>query len=331
MNLIITKRCNKGCPYCFATTARNETLPDDWDMSFETFQELLDKMGPEDSPKLLGGEPTQHPEFKRFVDELTNRKIKFTLISNFLFNDDMTDFIIETLKKQQVSFLINSTNLNDVKGRKEKFVKNYNRIYEFLYQSDAEEGMSCGFTFENDKPWTYYVDYLQELNNSLLGIERLRLSIANPETKKEDYFFINNHELGTKFITVIKKALELGITPALDCIIYPCLFENKEEWKYIKKFLNNVRTKCVGCPNDIFPDKTASFCYPTKNSVKVNTEKYDSIQEIRNDLEMRHKIITMKQTLPKPCINCPFRAADMCGGPCLAFFNLQNETLGTNL
>lgn len=330
MNLIITKRCNKGCPYCFATTSRNATQPDDWDMTFETFQELLDKMGPDGVPKLLGGEPTQHPEFKRFVTELLNRKLEFTVISNFLFDDDITDFLIESLHKQKIGFLINSTNLEAVKGREEKFVNNYNKIYKFLYQHDGEDVMSCGFTFENDKSPEYYVEYLEMLSKKLHGIERLRLSMANPDSDKENFFFIKNHDLGNKFIKVVKKSLQLGILPSLDCIVYPCMFENKEEWKYIKNFLSNVRSKCVGCPNDIFPDGTASFCYPVKEFVKVDSRKYESIQEISRDLTMRHSILTNKQQKPEPCRECQFRELNMCSGPCLAFYNLENETLGIN-
>lgn len=330
MNLIITKRCNKGCPYCFAAASRNDTRPDDWDMSFETFCELLDKIKDGDVPKLLGGEPTQHPEFKRFVDEVIRRELNLTVISNFLFEDDITEFLIEKLHKQKIGFLINSTNLDAVKGREELFVSNYNKIYNFLYEHDGEEVMSCGFTFEDDKSYEFYVDALTQLKEKLSGIERLRLSIANPSTEKENFFFINNHDIGKKFIHVIRKCLQLGITPSLDCIIYPCMFSNKEEWKYIKKFLSNVRTKCEGCPNDIFPDKTASFCYPTKEYLKVDTTKYESIKEIKVDLEMRHKILTNKQTLPDECSECQFKEVGMCSGPCLAFYNLESETLGIN-
>jgi len=331
MNLIITKRCNKNCPYCFAAAERRKTKKSDWDMSFETFTKLLDKMRPGDTPKLLGGEPTQHPEFKRFVNELVNRKLDFTLISNFLFDFEITEFLIETIKKQKIHFLINSSDLIEVKGRMDKFKKNYNTLYNFLYKHDAEEVMSCGFTFENSKSYGYYVQYLENLNNELSGIERLRLSIANPETKKEDFFFLNNKELGKKFLAVVRKAISLGIVPSLDCIIYPCLFENKEEWKYIKKFLTNVKTVCDGCPNDIFPDETASFCYPLRNSIKVDTNKYDTINQIKDDMLMRSKILTTKLTLPDDCNNCKFKEAGMCNGPCLAFYDLSKETLGINI
>ena len=330
MNLIITKRCDKGCPYCFASDARNHTKFGEWDMSFETFIEMLNKR--EDGPvKLLGGEPTSHPEFGRFVEELVKRNKEFTLISNFLFTDEVADIIIEAMKKVNVHFLINSSNLEDREGRYDTFVKNYNKVYDFLYVTDREENISCGITFENDKSAEYYIDYMQELNNRLDGIERFRVSIANPETKKEDFFILNNKELGKKFMTVTKTAVALGFTPSLDCIIYPCMFNNKEEWKYIKKFLAKVKTHCDGCPTDIFPDKTASYCYPLKEAIKVDTEKYDNISQVYNDMNLRYKILEGRVTQPEACKECSFKKIGMCGGPCLAFYDLSKETLGLNL
>jgi len=331
VNLIITKRCDKGCPYCFASHTRNISDKDDVDMSFETFTEMLDKAMPNSHPKLLGGEPTSHPEFKLFIDELLKRKLNFTLISNFLFNETIRNIIIEASKKVEVSFLINSSNLEDVKGRFDLFANNYNAIYEHLYKDDKEEAMSCGITFENNKTSEYYIDYMQKLNEKLSGIERFRISIANPETKKEDFFILNNKELGKKFLTVTQTAITLGFTPSLDCIIYPCMFENKEEWKYIKKFLAKIRTRCEGCPTDIFPDGTASYCYPLKESIKVDTRKYKTIDQVFDDMNMRYRILEDRVTHPDKCKNCPFKKINMCNGPCLAFFDLSKETLGINI
>ncbi len=112
MNFILTKRCNKGCPYCFASKERNNTKMGDWDMSMEQFKKYLDMSLPQDQPKLLRGEPTQHPNFKEMVGELLNRKRDFTLISNFLFDDDILEIIMEAIRNVKVSFLINSTNLD---------------------------------------------------------------------------------------------------------------------------------------------------------------------------------------------------------------------------
>ncbi len=143
MNLIITKRCNKGCPYCFASSSRNSSLKDDMDMSFETFVKLLDKIDDRTHPKLLGGEPTSHPNFSLFIDELVKRRKDFTIISNFLFTDEIRDVIIKASNEVKISFLINSSNLNDVKGRYDTFVKNYNTIYNHLYVRDLEVNISC--------------------------------------------------------------------------------------------------------------------------------------------------------------------------------------------
>ena len=81
MNYIITNNCNKGCPYCFAHENRVND-PNSF-MSLEQFEKLINKS--KSQVKLLGGEPTQHPQFKELIQLLVDKKRPFTLISNFLF------------------------------------------------------------------------------------------------------------------------------------------------------------------------------------------------------------------------------------------------------
>ncbi|MFW6002588.1 MAG: radical SAM protein, partial [archaeon] len=128
MNLILTTSCNKGCPYCFATSVREEYGKSVMDM--ETFNTLLDKIenSKNSRAKLLGGEPTLHPQFVEFLDEIIKRKVPTTLISNFLFSDKVRDKIIEAIKHVPIDFLVNATNL-DEKNLIDIWSENYNHIY----------------------------------------------------------------------------------------------------------------------------------------------------------------------------------------------------------
>ncbi len=128
----------------------------------------------------------------------------------------------------------------------------------------------------------------------------------------------------------MKTASALGIVVSLDCIIYPCMFDNKEEWKYIGNFMDKIKSKCEGCPTDIFPDETSSFCYPLKETIKIDTKKYEHISQFSKDMMLRYKLLEEKVSLPEECKKCPFKRANMCNGPCLAFFDLSKETLGIN-
>jgi len=327
MNFILTTSCNKGCPYCFAHENK-ENNPNST-MSLEQFENLIDKTNTR--IKLLGGEPTQHPLFKEFVELLIKKNRPFTLISNFLFNNDILELLIDAGKKINIQYLVNATDL-DKFNRIKLWSKNYTALYKAAYPNDQEENISVGLTiYNNDKK--YYINYLNFLINNVPALERLRISINFPGNKedKEDFYFINNKELGKIVLALVSGAVHNGIAPSIDCILFPCMFENKEEYKYIKKFVNRLSLKCGvdGVPADIFPDNTVSYCYPLKDTIAVDSTKYDSLDIVANDLIIRYKIIESIITPPAPCLECRFYKG-LCNGPCLGFYNLDNINLGRN-
>lgn len=52
--------------------------------------------------QILGGEPTQHPQFEQFIEEASKRNIKVVLISNFLFNSDILDIVKSHIKNGDI-------------------------------------------------------------------------------------------------------------------------------------------------------------------------------------------------------------------------------------
>lgn len=331
MNFIITTDCNKGCPYCFAAQHRKEHQHQYMDL--DLIKKFLDKTERKHI-KLLGGEPTLHPQFQEILEELKKREKTVTLISNFLFNDDVKDVIIDYAHNVDMTFLINSTNL-DQHDRIKQFSKNYNEIYRYLYKYDKEENLSCGYTLENDKDWQYYVQYTDFLSQHLLKIERLRLSLPFPGNRdeKNNFYFINNTDLGEKFLILVKKILNIGAIPSLDCIIFPCMFNNKEEFKYIKKFLGKTKFICESPtgPADLFPNENLIYCYPLKDVIKINTKKYNTLEEAGDELGMRYALIEQQILPPPECTQCKFYKR-ICNGPCLGFYDLTEfKDLGNNL
>lgn len=325
MNFIITTQCDKGCPYCFASKARQETI-DNQHMTLDYFKVLLDKIHPNAEIKLLGGEPTKHPQFKEFVEELLERKKSIHLISNLLFEEDTLNFILENIDpgKPVWTFLINSTDIDKSESRLEKFVKNYKAIYSKLYSFDGEDVISCGLTIEMERGWEYYVKYLDFLVSKLTKIERLRISLEFPDKEKNNFWFINNKKVGELFLYLTKCAMNHNIPFTIDCILYPCVFANKEEYKVLRKFSQSFRHICCdGVPYDIFPDKTASFCYPTKDFINIKTEDFASLENGGVMLREKYNVLQKKIELPKECIECKFFIQKICAGPCLGFYDIK--------
>ncbi|MCF7870401.1 MAG: radical SAM protein [Candidatus Omnitrophica bacterium] len=327
MNFILTTSCNKGCPYCFAHQNRKDD-PNNF-MSLKSFEEMVDKTNSQ--IKLLGGEPTQHPQFKEIIEILIRKKRRVTLISNFLFDDETLNIILEALEHIEIHFLVNATDL-DKKNRMEKWSKNYNTIFKFLYAKDKEEYMSIGITLY-DQSLKYYLNYIDFLKKNILKIERFRLSIAFPGSKEEknNFYIINNKELGKTIVSLVYKIVDMGIKPSIDCILFPCMFNNKEEYKYIRKFSQEFRFKCNAAPCDLFPDKTISYCYPLKEKIKINFDNYLKSKPIQEDLRLRYKILEEQIEKPVACKSCEYFKKNLCDGPCLGFYDLESLETGVKL
>lgn len=69
MMVKITESCSMGCPHCM-----NNALPNGDEMSFDMFRNVLHFQCTYGGPFLIitGGEPTEHPEFERFVRYATS-------------------------------------------------------------------------------------------------------------------------------------------------------------------------------------------------------------------------------------------------------------------
>ena len=326
MNIVLTHKCNKGCPYCFAHETRTG-IKGSSEMSEELFIALLDK-AEGSSVSLLGGEPTEHSQFTHFVDILLARKQPFTLISNFLFNDKaiLNKVIEAALADKRVGFLINSTDLDKL-DRMETFSKNYTALYNALYDVNQEEVITCGITVEEHVPRQTYTAYMDYLNTHLPAIEQFRISLDFPgtEERKEVYTSLHNHDLGDTLIALVQKSISLSATPHIDCIILPCMFKTKEHFKYMVKFTDRtLRTKCgQGAPADVFPDGTSCYCYPLKKTIQVDTGEFETMGDIANDLQVQYAISAAALTLPKPCKGCKFYGK-MCDGPPLCYRDLSS-------
>lgn len=329
MNLILTKKCNKGCPYCFAHQSRIEDPL--CEMSLDQVTALIDTYNSK-SIKLLGGEPTCHPQFKEIVEFLINRKKQFTLISNFLFSEDIRDFLLQKLTQgANIHFLVNSTDL-DIQNRMTIWKNNYNCIYSLLYSYNKEEDISCGITLYEKNSAEYYEEYLDFLYENTSNIEILRVSLNFPgdENRKNANDVINNKQLGEKLLRVFNWCLTHHITPSPDCILFPCLFNNKEEFKFIKKYSNkDLRFKCgyTGAPADVFADGIVSYCYPLKGAIDLQLKDYESADEIQTAFLTEYQIAKSKVQLPKNCLTCDFLKSKICDGPCLAFYHLKDLDL----
>ncbi len=329
MNIILTKRCDKNCSYCF-TPKQDRSDISQQDMSLETIKKLLYKYPKSGSSvRLLGGEPTQHPQFIEIVEELLfNRETEHLfIISNFLWEDKLRNYFVYLLKdknlRSKISFLSNGTELN-VKNRMPIFKKNYETIYD-IFNARGVDGMTISTTLTDYNSYEYYVDYYKWLFKELNGkIKRMRFGIDLSNMN-----IINNTKYGDIIYHLYQEyVLKEKIAINADCIVPQCVFSEKIRSEDQDLFFsNNVESMHpVCCKNnlEIYADLTGVFCYDMPDRMLFeDVLKYptgDAISKrIKDDYQVERKNIK----IAKECLECSFYEGNggVCQSLCLRCYN----------
>lgn len=84
----ITRKCNKGCDYCYLRLT-------DEDLPFDRIKEILESIDVE-TVTFTGGEPLMHPNIKEILEFISGRGNHIHLLSNgILLNNDYLPSISE--------------------------------------------------------------------------------------------------------------------------------------------------------------------------------------------------------------------------------------------
>jgi len=111
-DISISNRCSKGCSYCY-----KDSTPDGNVMSVEEYCQVLDSLcspvhGTVFQVAIGGGEPLEHPDFYRIVDETVKRGIVLNFTTNGL---KLTKETCETIKGKIGAMAISASSLSDLK------------------------------------------------------------------------------------------------------------------------------------------------------------------------------------------------------------------------
>ena len=124
-NILITNRCNRKCPFCFAglrVNIKGKESPNY--MSRDDVRKVMDFMERSDDRqlRLLGGEPTLHPAFIDIVKEALARDFHVHVFTNGIMSKEKADFLSE-IPDEKVSLLVNVAHgeIDTENHRKRKF------------------------------------------------------------------------------------------------------------------------------------------------------------------------------------------------------------------
>ncbi|MBI4473381.1 MAG: radical SAM protein [Acidobacteria bacterium] len=305
-NISIASHCNRACSYCFAMETLDGMAAQTSFMSMETYVRTLDFLERSgiDEVRLLGGEPTLHPQFGELIDVALQRKFRILVFSGGLIRESALAKL-EQISKDQLTLLLNvippELNRPAGAGQEETLWRLGNRVI-------------LGLNI--DSPGVE-LDFLLEMIGRYGLAPIVRLGIAHPILGGTNRYLHPRHypEVGRRVAAFGLQAAEAGVRINFDCGWVPCMFpEGALEALAISP--DEVGLRCNPIL-DILPDGNVISCYPLANhSVIPLPDEHDSLR-LRSEFSGKQSG-DRGFMLYKECEACAWRARGECTGGCLA-------------
>lgn len=316
-NIMITKRCNLNCEYCFANEFVNSG--DSTDILIDDFKRILEFMlsdGTEKRIGLIGGEPTLHRRFGDILDILLSEKRadRVILYTNGILAGEYAD----KLSDSKFHLLVNCNDIRHKESLNRKFEHSLRILFERL---GDRVGLGVNF-YKPDFDTGYILELLRKY-----PCKKLRVSISLPNSDNYDYNPLEYFaEVKPGLFDFFRKLREIGTIPYLDCnILPPCLVTVDEMLEFSKWGESNpfvtVKTEHTGCMPviDILSDGTAVRCFGLSEYTKTNIKDFASISDLRKYYIRTVDAYAVNSVYDNRCKGCYKFKTAKCSGGCLIY------------
>ena len=302
INLMLTRRCNQACPYCFAEDAMR-TDEGQQDMTFDDGVMCLDRHVQEGGGAVafLGGEPTLHRDFGKLVQYALDRDLDVVVFSNLL-----TPKSFDVLTHERVSIVANINPLSTYRASQLTNIRRNLTRY--------RQRVSLGYNIcDLQRDFEGILELYGEI-----GIARsyLRLGIASPTPGGQNRHIPVSRfsELGEFVVDLARACRSRGITIGYDCGFVPCMFSD-EELEELAQLESPARFNC-GAPSDISPSLDVFHCFPLSTRRSVHVTEWPTLGEVRMELQRFYDPFR-SLGIKKECPTCEHRSNGKCPGGCL--------------
>ena len=305
-NLSITLACNRGCRYCFAADG-GEPGRSAGPMPLAAFRALLGFVDRSRTPeaRLLGGEPTLHPDFVAMAAQVLESGRGLVLFSNGL----MPPAALEALAQApegQVAVLVNVAD----PGQRQAGETDH------LEHTLRRLGHRATVGFNIDRPGIEPA-FLLDLVRRFDLAPTLRLGLAHPSLARPNVWLHPRHypEVGRRLARLAEQAAAVGVSLSFDCGFVPCMFP-ADPAELFGTAAEAIGRQCGPIP-DILPDGRAIPCYPLASVAATAVGERDTDQSVARRLADRLRPFRAVGVY-RACEDCGPRAAGRCLGGCLA-------------
>lgn len=315
-NILLTEKCVRSCPYCFAQ--KHMSSADDDYLTWEDLIYIIDLFDIENAKQisLLGGEPTMHPDYVDFVLYLAARNFHSTTFTCGIMSPKKLKDAAEAfskLDKNQYSFVCN-LNHPDMSTDKEN-----ERIDDFMTTFTSQVTLSFNI-FDINFTMDYLFEYIERFNLH----RHIRLGLAHPIPGENNSIISRDNFkiMGEKLTSYVPKLIEHDVSVGFDCGFPMCIFTDEQLGKLMRVERGGDRKSVRFVCNpalDIGPDMNVWSCFPLSAYHKRSIYDFDSVKDMLNYFEEFHKTTREKQAgILSECEYCRYKANGLCMGGCLA-------------
>ena len=322
-NILLTTRCVRSCPYCFAKKEVSESPSKDL-MSWENLVYLADFVwaSGQRNLSLLGGEPTLHPDFVDFVLYLIERNFHVTVFSCGVMSDAKLEELETHLNSKSAERLTIVCNINDPEQTPAP-PKETESVLRFL--SVMGPRTIAGF---NIYRLDFRLEFLIDLINRYGMKRELRLGISHPIPGVDNAYIAPekiSRVIGRLF-SYRHLLTRFRIRPGLDCGFPLCKLSD-EQLGWLRRLAGKVRFGC-GPAIDIKPDMNVYSCFPLSGFYRRSIFEFNSMKEVVDHFKDLHQTVRNEMAgLYEECDGCVHRVEGSCagGGVCQVLNRLTGE------
>lgn len=306
-NIAVTERCNRSCSYCFASLSTERKSHEDTSMSLSIFRDtmkLMKRSGIKEI-RLLGGEPTLHPQFNNLLDEALANQFNIMVFTGGLVPNSVLDKLAN-IDTNRLFVLLNVVlpHENQPALRKKQ-----------LYLMERL-GRRIALGINIDRP-SINLDYLLPLIVDYGLARTVRLGIAHPSLHASNTFLHPRHysQVGQRVTDFAVQAHLHQIELEFDCGWVPCMFP-PESFEALNKSPGDIGQRCNPIL-DILPNGQVISCFPLRDHQQEHINDYSNCRELRSAFSntQRKERVAMLYTT---CRTCKWRIQGDCTGGCLA-------------
>jgi len=306
-NLSITSVCNRACDYCFTQGAFGRQEPATPHMSRATFLQALKllKRSGIDQVRMLGGEPTLHPDFVHLVDQVIESGFGLLVFSNGFMPESAIDCLSNT-SVERANILINISEPTKLHAQeKQQLFSVFRRLGPRILPGINIHGPAVRF------------DFILDLIGEFQFIPIIRLGLAHPCVTGDNHFLHTRYYsgIGERVLDFAVKAQAVGVSLEFDCGFVPCMFPNGDV-EILGKSASDIGGRCNPIL-DVLPNGSVASCYPLAGLIEMPLPHAENTHWLQHQFE-RKWMPYREIGIFKECSDCYLKKTKKCLRGCLA-------------